>query len=35
MNREDALQVIVDNLNHKDVVISTTGMMSRELFEYR
>ncbi|XP_033752776.1 phosphonopyruvate decarboxylase-like [Pecten maximus] len=35
LDREEAMKVIVDNLNNKDVVISTTGMLSRELFEYR
>ena len=35
LNREEALKVIVDNLHERDVVIGTTGMLSRELFEYR
>lgn len=35
LNREEAMKVIVDNLNERDVVIGTTGMLSRELFEYR
>lgn len=35
LNREGALKVIIDTLAHKDVVVSTTGMASRELFEYR
>ena len=35
MNREEALQVVVDSLQKDDIVISTTGKLSRELFEYR
>jgi len=35
MNREDALKVVVDELNEKDIVVGTTGMLSRELYEYR
>ncbi|MDR2057185.1 MAG: phosphonopyruvate decarboxylase [Dysgonamonadaceae bacterium] len=35
MSREDALQTVIDSLTPQDVVISTTGKMSRELFEYR
>jgi len=33
--REDAIKIIVDNLNYNDIVVSTTGVASRELFEYR
>ena len=33
--REDAVKLIVDCLDDNDVVVSTTGMASRELFEYR
>ncbi len=33
--REDAIKIIVNNLNDKDIVVSTTGVASRELFEYR
>ena len=33
--REDAVKTIVKNLDDKDIVISTTGVASRELFEYR
>lgn len=29
------MKIIVDNLHEKDVVVGTTGMLSRELFEYR
>ena len=35
MSREKALQTIVDSLEKDDIVISTTGKLSRELFEYR
>lgn len=35
MSREEALQTVVDSLEADDVVISTTGKLSRELFEYR
>jgi len=35
MSREDAMKVVVDSLGNDDVVVSTTGKLSRELFEYR
>ncbi|XP_031550083.1 uncharacterized protein LOC116287539 [Actinia tenebrosa] len=35
LNREGVLKVIIDNLHDRDVVVGTTGMLSRELFEYR
>lgn len=35
MTREDAIQTIMDNLEGSGVIISTTGKISRELFEYR
>lgn len=35
LNREEATKLIVDNLSERDIVVSTTGMLSRELFEYR
>lgn len=35
MSREEALQTVVDSLCKNDVVISTTGKLSRELYEYR
>lgn len=35
LSRENAIQVIIDNLTLDDMVISTTGKASRELFEYR
>ena len=33
--REDAIKLIVKQLDENDIIISTTGMASRELFEYR
>ena len=35
MSREDAIQTVAAALGPKDVIVSTTGMISRELFEYR
>lgn len=35
LSREDAIKAVVDNLTESDIVVSTTGMISRELFEYR
>ncbi|KJE93847.1 thiamine pyrophosphate enzyme [Capsaspora owczarzaki ATCC 30864] len=35
LNREGALKLIVDTLSARDIVVGTTGMLSRELFEYR
>ena len=35
MSREEALKTVVDVLEKDDIVISTTGKLSRELFEYR
>lgn len=35
LSREEAMKLVVDNLDNKDVVVSTTGKLSRELFEYR
>ena len=35
MSREKAIQLVTDHLKEEDVVVSTTGMISRELFEYR
>lgn len=35
MLREDAIKLIVDNLSDSDLIISTTGKASRELWEYR
>lgn len=35
MSREEALKVIIDNLNSDDMIVSTTGKTSREIFEIR
>lgn len=35
MSREEAIQIVAEALGEKDVIVSTTGMISRELFEYR
>ena len=35
MGREEAIQTVADAVGEKDCIISTTGMISRELFEYR
>ncbi len=35
LSREDALKLVVDHLRKDDVIVSTTGKLSRELFEYR
>jgi len=35
VSREMALKMVVDSLQDSDVVVSTTGMLSRELFEHR
>lgn len=35
LTREEAIQTIVDFLSGDDMVVSTTGKSSRELFEYR
>lgn len=35
MTREGALRIVVDSLSESDIVVSTTGKLSRELFEYR
>lgn len=34
-SREEAIQTVATSLDANDVVVSTTGMISRELFEYR
>lgn len=33
--REDVIKLVAKNLSEKELVVSTTGMASRELFEYR
>ena len=35
LSREDALRLIIDDMEESDIVVSTTGKLSRELFEYR
>lgn len=35
LSREVAIQIVASTLNKKDIIVSTTGMISRELFEYR
>ena len=35
LSREEAIQTIAATIDRKDSIVSTTGMISRELFEYR
>ena len=35
LNREEAVDCIIQGLRERDVVVGTTGMLSRELFELR
>lgn len=35
MTREDAIEILVSNIKEDSVIVSTTGMASRELFEVR
>ena len=35
MKREEALEIILDNLDVDTIVVSTTGKTSREIFEIR
>ena len=35
MSREEAIQTVTKTLTEDDIIVSTTGMISRELFEYR
>ena len=35
LKREDAIQLILDKLSNDDLVVSTTGKPSREVYEYR
>lgn len=35
LNRERALKIVASSLNARDIIVSTTGKLSRELFEYR
>lgn len=35
LSREEAVQTVASSIGAADVIVSTTGMISRELFEYR
>ena len=35
MSREEAIQIVADSIPANAIIVSTTGMISRELFEYR
>lgn len=35
LSREDAIKAVASSIGEKDCIVSTTGMISRELFEYR
>lgn len=35
LSREQAMKLVVDHLRADDIIVSTTGKLSRELFEYR
>ena len=35
LNREGALKLVIEQIDPLEIVVSTTGMTSRELFEYR
>lgn len=35
LSREEAIQTVAAAIGEKDIIVSTTGMISRELFEYR
>lgn len=35
MSREEAIQTVTETLSDDDIIVSTTGMISRELFEFR
>jgi len=35
LNREEAIKLVTNQLDSRDIVVSTTGKASRELFEYR
>ncbi|GAA0077882.1 phosphonopyruvate decarboxylase [Clostridium sp. CTA-5] len=35
MSREEAIEIFIDNIKDNSVIVSTTGMASRELFELR
>jgi len=35
MSREEAMEILIDNMNKFDIIVSTTGFASRELYELR
>lgn len=35
LTREEAIELIMDNLNENEIIISTTGYTSREVYEFR
>lgn len=35
MSREEAIEIVLDNMKESSAIVSTTGMISRELFELR
>ena len=35
LSREEAIQIVASTIENQDVIVSTTGMISRELYEYR
>ena len=35
MTREEVLKIVIDELSERDIVVGTTGMLSRELYELR
>lgn len=35
LSREEALKIVIDHLEEGDIIVSTTGKLSRELYEYR
>ncbi|MFX1321995.1 MAG: phosphonopyruvate decarboxylase [Promethearchaeota archaeon] len=35
LTTKEVIQLIMDNLNHKEIIVSTTGYITRELYEYR
>jgi len=35
LSREEALGIVAEHLSSQDIIVSTTGKLSRELFEYR
>jgi len=35
LKREEAIKIVMDQLDYNSIIVSTTGMTSREVFEYR